>query len=71
MTLDDQKIALELLKKWGYEVDLPKRLPNARYEPKENCFAYLNENYCKALTKMFCKHEKCNFYKPREEKNGE
>lgn len=68
--MDDPKKAKELLEKWGYVVDLPKRLPNARYEPREDCFAYLNDKYCKALTKMFCKYEKCNFYKPREEQDG-
>ena len=68
--MDDPKIALELLKKWGYEVDLPKRLPNAKFEPKTHCFAYYGEDRCKALTKMFCKYEKCNFYKPREGQDG-
>lgn len=39
-------------------------------EVKTDCFAYrkgVTEAYaCKALRELYCKKEKCNFYKPKE-----
>jgi hypothetical protein len=37
---------------------------------KKDCFAYKNENIqrgCLALKKLYCKCEKCAFYKKKEE----
>lgn len=39
-------------------------------EPKgirKSCFAYANDTQdgCNALKKLYCKTEKCNFYKPK------
>ena len=41
-------------------------------EIKKDCFAYdCQKNKCKALKKLYCKTEKCNFYKSKYEFNWE
>lgn len=35
-------------------------------EIKEDCFAY-RDGKCNALNKLYCKEEKCKFYKTREQ----
>ncbi len=36
---------------------------------KKDCFAYPSEGHteCYCLTKCYCKKEKCNFYKPKNQ----
>ena len=39
------------------------------FEVKTDCFAYNKElNRCNALDSLFCKREKCNFYKTKKER---
>lgn len=41
---------------------------------KEDCFSYVEKNKhqgCKALKELYCKQEKCKFYKSKEEINIE
>lgn len=33
---------------------------------KTDCFAYIREGNCAALTSMICKQKECRFYKTRE-----
>ena len=36
---------------------------------KDDCKMYNNKpEHCKGLKQLYCKHEKCNFYKPMKEK---
>lgn len=39
---------------------------------KKDCFAFIETNAhqeCKALKELYCKNEKCNFYKKRSQVN--
>lgn len=45
---------------------------NCNYEIKKKCFAYNSEkNMCIALDKLYCKSEKCNFFKTKEQNQKE
>lgn len=43
-----------------------------KIEVKTDCFAYKKEKYggqsCKALRELYCRYEKCKFYKREEPK---
>lgn len=39
---------------------------------KKNCFAYDDSHFdCKALDKLYCTNEKCNFYKTTKQNDKE
>lgn len=40
----------------------------SEFETKKDCFGYCKEtNGCSALDKLYCKTEKCGFYKTKEQ----
>lgn len=42
------------------------------YMTKKDCFAYDDAHFdCKALDKLYCTNEKCNFYKTHERNEKE
>ena len=57
----------EMWERYGYKEpnDSWKNLGAFKYPPETECFAY--DKGCKALKKLYCRHERCRFFKTTQQ----
>lgn len=54
---------------FGYYPPTVQEYGEPKQEPQKTCFAYepKEKSGCKALKMLYCRHEECSFYKPKDQ----